>query len=202
MTAFLSALIISVTAFFLGSVPFGLVIGKAFCGIDPREAGSGNVGATNVARLCGFKWGVLTLLCDLLKGFLPVWLFASSDHGLHYLAYAAGLGVICGHMFSFFLKYKGGKGVASTVGVFLALGPLQLVISGLLCLVLIWRTGFVSVGSLALVTALPVLFLLSGRWPDFWFSLLVALLVIRAHRDNIYRLRRNEEKPWRGASTK
>lgn len=193
--AFLGALIIGIGAFFLGSVPFGLVIAKRFCGIDPREGGSRNVGATNVARLCGFKWGLLTLACDLLKGFLPVWLFTAAGGSI--LPYAAGLGVILGHMFSFFLNYKGGKGVATTVGVFLALAPYQLIISAVICLALIWRTGFVSVGSLSLVTALPVLFLVTGRWADLCFSLVAAVLVIYAHRENIARLRRGEEKPWR-----
>ena len=196
--SFIFALIVGVSAFFLGSIPFGLVIAKRFCNTDPRERGSGNVGATNVARLCGFKWGALTLVCDLLKGFLPVWLFLSSDGSL--LSYAAGLGVIVGHMFSFFLNYKGGKGVASTVGVFLALAPVQLLVSAAVCLILIWRTGFVSVGSLSLVTLLPLLLLFSNRPADAFFSAVIAVLVIYAHRENIARLRRGEEKPWRGKS--
>jgi acyl-phosphate glycerol 3-phosphate acyltransferase len=196
--SFIFALIVGVGAFFLGSIPFGLVIAKRFCNTDPRERGSGNVGATNVARLCGFKWGALTLVCDLLKGFLPVWLFLSSDGSL--LSYAAGLGVIVGHMFSFFLNYKGGKGVASTVGVFLALAPVQLILSAAVCLILIWRTGFVSVGSLSLVTLLPLLLLFSNRPADAFFSAVIAVLVIYAHRENIARLRRGEEKPWRGKS--
>ena len=194
--AFLTAIIVGIASFFLGSIPFGLVIAKKFCGIDPREDGSRNVGATNVARLCGFKWGLLTLLCDLLKGFLPVLFFDSVGGGA--LPYAAGLGIILGHMFSYFLSFKGGKGVASTVGVFLALSPLQLVTSAVICLALIWRTGFVSVGSLSLVTALPVLFIFSGRWADMFFAVIIAVLVIYAHRENIARLRRGEEKPWRG----
>lgn len=197
--AFLAALIVAIGAFFLGSVPFGLVIAKKFRGIDPREDGSRNVGATNVARLCGFKWGVLTLACDLLKGFLPVWALNAPDSGL--LPYAAGLGVVLGHMFSYFLNFKGGKGVATTIGVFLALAPGQLVISAVVCLILIWRKGFVSVGSLALVTTLPVLLLLSGRFGDMLFALIIAVLVIYAHRENIARLKRGEEKPWRGAKT-
>lgn len=196
MATFFGMLIVSIGAYFLGSVPFGLVIAKRFCGIDPREGGSGNVGATNVARLCGTWWGVLTLACDLLKGFLPVWLFCFS--GRLSLAIAAGLGVICGHMFSFFLGYKGGKGVASTVGVFLALAPVQLIISAVICVALIWRTGFVSVGSLSLVMSLPVFLLFSGRFATFFFSLVIAVLVIYAHRENITRLKRGEEKPWRG----
>jgi glycerol-3-phosphate acyltransferase PlsY len=201
MDLVVSALIVAVAAFALGSIPFGLLVGKYCGGIDPRSAGSGNVGATNVARLCGFKWGVLTLLLDLLKGFVPVIIFAASDHGLAWLAYAAGLAVICGHMFSVFLSYKGGKGVATTVGVFFALAPWQLVIAGILCLVCIWRTGYVSVGSLVLVGSLPLLFLFSGRWMDMLCALVGAVGVGRAHRDNISRLRSGSEKPWRGNET-
>ena len=198
MAYFFSLCLVVAAAFLLGSAPFGLIIGKTFCGIDPRSGGSGNVGATNVARLCGTKWGVLTLACDLLKGFLPVFVCASSGFGTDSLAPClAGLAVICGHMFSIFLGGKGGKGVATTVGVFLALAPVQLVVSGLTCLFTIWKTGFVSAGSLVLVLLLPLLFLFSGRFSLFFFSLLVAALVCNAHRENIRRLLRGEEKPWR-----
>lgn len=192
----LSMLIVTAVAFLLGSVPFGLLFGKYCCGIDPRSGGSGNVGATNVARLCGKKWGALTLVCDLLKGFLPVFLYTSGASTVSSFAYPVGVALICGHMFSFFLGGKGGKGVATTVGVFLAIAPLQLVIAGIACLLAIWRSGFVSVGSLLLVSSLPVLLLFFGRWADALFAVIVAALVIYAHRENIQRLRRGEEKPW------
>jgi len=191
MVDFFSALLTAAAAWLLGSIPFGLLLSRTFLGIDPRSAGSGNVGATNVARLCGFKWGLLTLICDLLKGFLPVFFLSGS-----LLAFLAGLSAIVGHMFSCFLHFKGGKGVATTVGVFLALAPLQLVLAGLVCLAVIWRSGFVSAGSLALVSLLPLLLLLSGRFDDFFFSLPIAALVIHAHRENIRRLWRGEEKAW------
>ncbi len=192
----LKAAFLVAAAFLAGSIPFGLVIGKYCCGVDPRTGGSCNVGATNVARLCGTTWGILTLLCDILKGFLPVYLYAATGEGAQNLIYPIGLALISGHMFSFFLGGKGGKGVATTVGVFLALAPIQLILAGLACLFTIWRSGFVSVGSLVLMTLLPVLFLLSGRWLDFVFALFVATLVIYAHRENIGRLLRGEEKTW------
>ncbi|MDR0826702.1 MAG: glycerol-3-phosphate 1-O-acyltransferase PlsY [Desulfovibrio sp.] len=184
-------LLTAAVSYLLGAVPFGLLLSKTFCGIDPRDEGSRNVGATNVARLCGFKWGFLTLICDLLKGALPALVFSGSS-----LAYVAGLSAILGHMFTCFLNFKGGKGVATTVGVFLALAPIQLVISGLACLAVIWRSGFVSAGSLTLVSLLPVLLLFSGRFTDFCLALPVSVLVIYAHRENIRRLWRGEEKPW------
>ena len=196
MAYFFSILMVGVACFLLGSVPFGLLIARRFCGVDPRTAGSCNVGATNVARLCGFKWGVLTLLFDLLKGFVPVLVLTTSDSNIQGLAYAAGLAVILGHMYSFFLNFKGGKGVATTVGVFLALAPVQLVLAGIACLAVIWKTGYVSAGSLTLVSLLPVLFLVSGRFGAMLFALIVAAFVVYAHRENIRRLLRGEEKPW------
>ena len=183
-------------AYVLGSVPWGLVIARTFCGLDPRESGSRNTGATNVARLCGTAWGVITLACDLLKGFLPVYLYASFGSGSGGFVYLIGLAVICGHIFSIFLGGRGGKGVATTVGVFLALAPAQLVIAGLACLGMIWRSGFVSIGSMTLVALLPLLFLLSGRWSDCLFALVTAALVIYTHKGNIERLMRGEEKSW------
>lgn len=197
MAYFFSMLMVGASCFLLGSVPFGLLIARRFCGTDPRTAGSRNVGATNVARLCGFKWGVATLCCDLLKGFLPVLLLTTNpDDAIRSLAYPAGLAVILGHMYSFFLRFKGGKGVATTVGVFLALAPAQFVVAGLVCLAVIWRSGYVSAGSLSFVSLLPFLFLATGRFGDMLFALLVACLVVYAHRENIRRLLRGEEKSW------
>ncbi len=188
--------LLSVLAYLLGSVPFGLIIAKLFCGVDPRTGGSGNVGATNVARLCGFKWGMLTLACDLLKGFLPVVIYAGASGPLSHLAYPIGLAVVLGHMYSCFLKFKGGKGVATTVGVFLGIAPLQLAAAGAACILVIWRTGFVSAGSLTMVCVLALLLLFTGTWPAFFLSLVIGGLVVYAHRENIGRLRRGEEKPW------
>lgn len=196
MEGFFSALIVGATCFMLGSAPFGLIVARHFCNIDPRTAGSCNVGATNVARLCGFKWGVLTLLLDLGKGFLPVFMLAASGSGLGLLACMAGLTVVLGHMFSFVLDFKGGKGVATTAGVFLALAPAQFILAGLACLVAIWKSGYVSVGSLILVLLLPVLLLFSGHLEDALLALVIAAFVVYGHRENIKRLKRGEEKVW------
>jgi glycerol-3-phosphate acyltransferase PlsY len=186
-------------AYLLGSVPFGLLIALAFKGLDPRLEGSRNVGATNVARLCGLPWGVLTLLCDLAKGFLPV-LFSLRFFAAEapFLCLLPGLASVLGHMFSLFLRFRGGKGVATTVGLFLAAAPAQLIPAGVICLLVIWRSGFVSAGSLTLVAALPLLFLLTAAWPLFCLSLITGALVVFAHRENIRRLLRAEEKPWLG----
>lgn len=179
----------------IGSVPFGLVFARTFCGIDPRTAGSGNVGATNVARLCGKKWGAATLVCDLLKGTLPVYVATlCSDSSLIWTLTA--LAAILGHLHSCFLGFKGGKAVATSIGVLIPLAFWQLLIAVAICLFLIWRSGFVSLGSLSLVTAMPILLFLSGKFSILPLSLIILALVFWSHRENIRRLARGEEKTW------
>lgn len=191
---FFEILWIAVT-YCIGSVPFGLVFAKTFCHVDPRTAGSGNVGATNVSRLCGTGWGVATLACDLLKGTLPVAVI------MHYsgseLAWTlTALAAILGHLYSCFLGFKGGKAVATSIGVLIPLAFWQLLGAVIICLLLIWRSGFVSLGSLALVTAMPILLALSGKFSLLPLSLIILGLVYWSHRENIRRLARGEEKTW------
>jgi len=182
-------------AYLIGSFPFGLFIAQAARGIDPRTAGSRNIGATNVARLCGTKLGVLTLVCDALKGFVPVAVACQMGGGFY--ASLAALACVGGHMFPVFLDFKGGKGVATTIGAFLALSPLATVVSGLMCLAGIVLSGFVSVGSLLLAVSLPF-----TAWWDSGFSIVpvtavVAALIVAKHKENIRRLKAGEEKPWK-----
>ena len=194
----------------LGSVPFGLVLGRVFCKMDIRRAGSGNVGATNVARLCGTRWGVLTLLLDAAKGAAPVavalyalplyWpeIFpAKSAAGMTALT---ALAALLGHVYSLFLKFKGGKAVATTVGIYLVLLPVHLIIAAILCIVVIKRWGFVSLGSITLVCVMPVLLVFSGMFTRnfdyFLLSVCIAVLVVYNHRGNMMRLLAGEEKPW------
>lgn len=184
--------------YLIGSLPFGLIVARTLCGIDPREAGSRNIGATNVARLCGTKYGLLTLGLDLLKGYVPVALAAGFSDSTLFLG-LTGLTALVGHMHSMFLGGRGGKGVATTIGVFLALTPGALFFSLILCVVAIWASGYVSLGSLTLVATLPVFHLLSWNLGIVPFSLLVMILVFLKHRENILRLARGEEKPWRTA---
>ena len=117
-------------SYLLGAMPFGLLISRTCCGIDPREQGSGNIGATNVGRLCGTKYGAMTLILDVLKGFAPVLLAASFSDSYFFLTLVA-TAAVCGHMFSVFLHGKGGKGVATWVGAFLAISPWAVVLCGL-----------------------------------------------------------------------
>lgn len=182
-------------AYLLGAVPFGYVVGR-LCGVDPRREGSGNTGATNLARTCGLWAGILVLVLDFGKGFLPVFI-AVSMHAPWPWVSLAGFAALVGHCYSVFLGFKGGKAVATTLGVFAAVAPLPLAAGALLCVVAIAASGFVSLGSLALVTSMPLL-LLAFQSPRFIpLSVAVLILVYWRHRDNISRLARGEEKPWR-----
>lgn len=182
-------------AYLLGSVPFGLVIAKGLCGVDPRTDGSRNTGSTNVARLCGMRYGLLTLLCDALKGLGPVTLSLYFT-GSPLLASAVGLCALVGHLWSIFLRFKGGKAVATTVGVFLPLSFPALAVSGVICLLVIWRSGFVSLGSLTLAALLPVCLAMLGRYELLPLAVTVMLLIFVKHRENIRRLVKGEEKSF------
>jgi len=189
------AFLLFLMAFGLGMVPFGLYVARFVKGIDPRDAGSRNVGATNVARLCGTPWGVLTLALDLFKGFLPC-VLAPADTGWLALS-LIGLAAIMGHAYSPLLNFRGGKAVATTVGVFLALAPGALILSAICCLLVIWLSGYVSVGSLTLALALPVFCLLTGNVSMIPLAAGVMLFLFWRHRENILRLNKGQEMPWR-----
>jgi len=193
------AFLLFLLAFGLGMVPFGLYVARFVKGIDPRDAGSKNVGATNVARLCGAPWGVLTLALDLFKGFLPAAL-APAETGWVALS-LIGAAAILGHAYSPLLNLRGGKAVATTVGVFLALAPGALILSAICTLAVIWLSGYVSVGSLTLALALPVFCLLTGSIGMIPLAIGVMLFLFWRHRENILRLDRGEEMPWRKGKT-
>ena len=182
-------------AYVLGSVPWGLVIAKTFCRIDQRESGSRNTGATNVARLCGFGWGVATLACDVCKGAVPVWLAFRINPSPVFVS-VVGLACVLGHVFSCFMKFKGGKAVATSIGVFLPLAFWQLLAASALCCLVIWRSGFVSLGSLTLVVALAVAVAATGQWVWLPLALCVCAVVVWKHKENIARLRAGTEKSW------
>lgn len=184
-----------IMSYVIGSIPFGVVIAKLFCGLDPRKQGSMSSGATNVSRLCGLPYGILTLICDVLKGALPVagalWL----DPGEFFVS-LAGLACVVGHVYSCFMHFKGGKAVATSIGVFIPLAFWPLLGSCALCMLVIWKTGFVSLGSLSLVASLPVFLAIGGNYEWIPLALCLCVIVFFRHRENIARLRRGEEKPW------
>ena len=185
-----------VIAYLLGSLPFGLVFARCAKGIDPRAAGSGNIGATNIARLCGFGWGVCTLACDLGKGLAAAGIAACINPDAVFVTLAS-LAAVAGHRWSCFMGFKGGKAVATSIGIFLPLAFWQTFASLVVCVACILRSGFVSAGSLAFVASLPFVLLLTGVWRFIPLAVIVALVVVKAHEENILRLLRGDEKSWR-----
>jgi acyl phosphate:glycerol-3-phosphate acyltransferase len=187
-------------AYLVGSVPFAYLIAKAVRGIDIREVGSGNVGATNVGRALGRKWGILVFALDVLKGFLPT-LAALLAHGCRIGEPALPLGValtgfaaVAGHNWPVFLKFKGGKGMATSCGVFLAVFPLGLLIALGVWAATVALTRYVSVGSMvaAAVLLISALFLRNDPFGEGKFltvlAAVAAVLSIVRHRSNIGRL--------------
>jgi glycerol-3-phosphate acyltransferase PlsY len=183
-------------SYLLGAMPFGLLISRTCCGIDPREQGSGNIGATNVGRVCGTRYGAMTLALDILKGFLPVLLAASFSESYFFLTLVA-TAAVCGHMFSVFLHGKGGKGVATWVGAFLAISPWAVIICGLAFLAALYFYNFVSLASLVMVALMPVILLLQGLFGAIPMALVLMGLIFWKHSENIQRLMAGEEHPWK-----
>lgn len=189
-----------------GSLPFAYLAGAA-AGVDLRKQGSGNLGATNVFRVLGWKIGILVFLADALKGALPVLLLApriSAPGDPILWALACGIAAILGHVRPVYLGFrKGGKGVATASGVFFALAPLPMLITFAVFVAIVLGTGYVSLGSLAAAALLPVLLLVTHgvASPLFVVSVIIACFVYWTHRANIGRLRRGEEhrfgKRWR-----
>ncbi|MGH9679548.1 MAG: glycerol-3-phosphate 1-O-acyltransferase PlsY [Candidatus Acidiferrales bacterium] len=180
--------------YLLGSIPFGYLLVRLRSGGDIRAMGSGNIGATNVARSAGWAVGVATLLLDATKGFLAVWLAGHfSDGNIRIMMYA-GLAAILGHVFPVWLRFAGGKGVATALGVFLAnCWPAAVAaVAVFLVVAVFWR--YVSLASVSAAAALPVLFYVlyaPGHAPPYALSactVLAAAIVIIKHRDNIERL--------------
>ncbi len=185
-----------VLSYLLGAIPVGLLIARGFCTMDPLVQGSKSTGATNIARTCGLGYGILTLILDIFKGFLPLILATSFTHSPLFLT-LTGLAVVLGHMYSIFLGWKGGKGVATTLGVFLAISPASVGWALLIFLAVIYASGFVSMGSLCMATALPVLLLLEGHFAFIILALLLMTIIFWKHRENIQRLRAGEEHSWK-----
>lgn len=188
-----------VLSFLSGSVPFAVVIAKTFKGIDPRREGSKNPGTTNVARLCGLPCGIATLVCDILKGTIPVFLslclFDKTDYA--WLPSTCAFAAFIGHIKSPFLGFHGGKGVATGIGVLIPLALPPLLTAVLLCVLVIALTGYVSAGALTLYTALPFCYYFFGKSHWIPLSLVMLAIVIWTHKANIKRLLKGEEKSWR-----
>jgi glycerol-3-phosphate acyltransferase PlsY len=197
-------LAIILLCYLIGSFPSGYLVGKSQ-GIDIRQHGSGNIGATNVLRVMGKKWGYLVFFSDSLKGFIAVkvgvWLASSAGAEATLAAVVAGICCIIGHNYTVWLRFKGGKGIATSIGVLLAIVPTMIVLIVLvvwLAVFLVWK--YVSLASICAALSLPVAvlalfpFVAHGNyWVLVVFSLIVAALAVWRHRPNIDRLLQGKE---------
>lgn len=188
--------VLAAFAYVLGSVPFGLVTARLFGGPDPRTVGSGNIGATNVMRTSGKPAGILTLLTDVGKGALPTLLALYLIKDPAWVS-VVGLSAFLGHLFPVFLKFRGGKGVATACGVFSVISPLTVFLAASVFLIALVSTKYVSVSSISAAVSIPLfLALISGGGDYAALGTAVALLVVLKHRDNIRRLREGTESSF------
>jgi glycerol-3-phosphate acyltransferase PlsY len=185
-----------VFGYFLGSVPFGILVARLFDkNVNLREVGSGNIGATNVARAAGKAAGIVTLALDVGKGIFPMalaYLLVGEDY--FWLSLVGGA-VFLGHVFPIYLRFKGGKGVATALGVILSLSAVTSFLLVVLFALIVYFTRYVSLGSVCAAVALPILMALLGPPSRYCvtLSLLIAFLVIYNHRENIHRLLAGQE---------
>jgi glycerol-3-phosphate acyltransferase PlsY len=195
-------------AYFIGSIPFGLLLARLFSGSDVRKAGSGNIGAANVARVVGPLAGILTLVLDTAKGAAAVWLAARLTQESAAWMMLAALAALAGHCFPIWLKFKGGKGVATALGVFLALCPPAALAALLLFALVVASWRYVSLGSITAAAAMPLL--MYFLWAPHhappliitFGSLAAALLVVYKHDANIQRLLQGEEPRFSSSKKK
>jgi glycerol-3-phosphate acyltransferase PlsY len=190
----INIILLFVSAYVIGSIPTSYLFGRMLKGIDIRQHGSGNVGATNALRVLGTKIGIITLVIDMFKGFLPVFvamkLFPADD----LIAITTGICTIAGHIFTLFLSFKGGKGVATSAGVFIALLPAAVGVCLAIFVIIVALTRYVSLGSIIAAFTLFVWELvhnLRNDWSHLWLFIFVTLLVsmiILRHKSNISRL--------------
>lgn len=188
-------------AYLLGSIPTAVWIGKYFYNIDVREYGSGNAGATNVFRVLGKKAGIPVLLIDVLKGFLAVSLANSSDYTVGSnlfinLQLVLGIASLVGHIFPIFASFRGGKGIATLLGIILAILPFAAFISIGIFIAVLLVSSYVSLGSMTAAVAFPIIVILGFKTTTpslIIFSILIAIMVLITHQKNIERLLRREE---------
>ena len=191
-----------IIGYVMGALPNSVWIGKYFKGIDIREHGSKNSGATNSYRVLGPKYGLMVLAADALKGFLPP--FLASQFGVtgNWLI-LIGMAAIIGHILSFFLNFKGGKGVATSLGVFLFLIPKVTLALLVIFIIVVYATRYISLGSIIAAILLPVLTFISPlnygieKWPMMVMTIIIAIFVVYKHKTNIERLLKGTENKFK-----
>ena len=201
----LSIIFLVIIAYILGSIPNALWIGKVFRGIDIREHGSKNTGSTNAARVLGGKLGILTLILDVSKGAIPLILAIFLEKDLiknsinsNTILILIGIWSIIGHSFSIFLNFKGGKAVATTLGVFIVLVPKSILVVAVVFFIVFYMFKYVSLSSILSSVTLPIsIFLLEKNIAYTLFALLISNLIILKHKDNIKRLLNGTETKFK-----
>ena len=192
----LEAALALLASYLLGAIPTSHLVSRLFAKIDLREHGSGNLGATNLYRVLGWKYAIPVALFDIAKGAIPVLVFAPRVTDSQLFALACGVAAILGHVFSAFVGFKGGKGVATAAGVMLGLTPLALAVAAVVWGSLVLLTGYVSLASIAAAAVLPFAVYLLERPTTaelLWIDAAVAAGVIFLHRRNIQRLIKGTE---------
>jgi acyl phosphate:glycerol-3-phosphate acyltransferase len=187
--------------YLIGAIPVGLLVGRFVAGVDLRDYGSRRTGATNAMRTLGTAWGAAVLMLDLLKGLAAVLLarLRFDGNAPEWVAAAAGLAAVAGHNWSIFIRFTGGRGVATTGGGLLALSPLTVAVLLPVMLLVAWRWRYVSAASLigaagAIIITLALALTGAGGWPAFGYAVTAGAIVIGSHADNIARLRAGTER--------
>jgi glycerol-3-phosphate acyltransferase PlsY len=196
---------IALFGYLLGSVPTGLLLTKLFSKVDPRKTGSKNIGATNIFRTAGKALGILTLVGDVLKGVIPtaiaMYLVPADQWGLsrHVWIALAGLSPFLGHVFSIFLGFKGGKGVATALGFYLPISTISVLIEFLIFAGIVWKWRYISLGSItcAITISILIAFFRSDSQAYFIVSVIIAALILYRHQSNISRLLQGTESKWK-----
>jgi glycerol-3-phosphate acyltransferase PlsY len=191
-------LFVLVACYLIGSIPCGLIVTRLAGHEDIRKKGSGNIGATNVYRTASKKLGVITLVLDALKGGGPLFL------AMHYLSFseiqyaAIAVALFVGHCYSVYLGFKGGKGVATALGLYLVLAPLAVLGAAVMFLFIVWKSRYVSMGSISAACVMPFLIYYQLQsWPYFAAAAAISLIVIIRHRENIERMVHGTESKFK-----
>jgi len=196
---------IGLFGYLLGSIPTGLLLTRLFSSVDPRKKGSKNIGATNIFRTAGKTLGILTLIGDMLKGMIPIviamkwgltdqWGFSG-----HVWIAIVGMSPILGHIFPIFLGFKGGKGVATALGVYLPISFTSVLIECFIFIGIVWKWRYISLGSISCATTIPILiaYFRSDSQAYFIMSVIIAALILYRHQSNIAKLLQGMENKWK-----
>lgn len=183
-----------ILCYLLGSVSFSVLLAKALKGIDIRQHGSGNAGATNTLRVLGKGPAIIVLSLDVIKGIAAVWIGHLLGDGSEWVASLCGIAAIIGHNWPIYFRFRGGKGIATTIGVMATLTFLPAFYAGIIAILSIVFTRYVSLGSLIFVLLTPIFLVLSsGVSPYFWASLIICVFAFWRHRTNIVKIAQGKE---------